>query len=470
MTSPSHFRVSRRVIGLAGALVFLAAAMNGSAENWPSWRGPNGDGSTPEQVFPTTWSATENIRWKMPLPDRGNSSPIVWDGKVFVTQAIDEDKRRTVMCFDRRNGKLLWQQGTVFPKEEVTHRTNPYCSASPVTDGERVIATFGSAGVFCYDMRGTELWRRDLGPQEHIWGNASSPVIFGDICILYHGPGDYGHLIALDKRTGQTVWKLQDQPVATAGRTDGFRGNEPGVVGSFATPMLVRADGRDQLVMMYPNRLAGFDPATGHRRWWCDGLNPLIYTSPIWDGETLVAMGGYHGDALAVRPVGTGDITATRLWHRSRVGSSVGSGVIHDGHVYYHNNGIGYCLELATGKEVWEERLKGDAANSGSWSSMTLSGDRIYLVNQSAETFILRASPRFELIAVNGLNGELTNGTQAMSNGELFIRTHEHLWCVGDTKGLSLNSNPITDIQPAGRPGARSYARQIRFEENRLRP
>ena len=425
-------------IAFAAALHFAIAPLH--AENWPTWRGPNGNSTSNEEAFPLEWSAEKNVRWKVDLPDRGNSSPVVWGNRVFITQAIEAEHRRTLMAFDRRNGELLWQKGTVFKEAEETHQANPYCSTSPVVDGERVIVSHASAGVFCYDLDGNEIWSRDLGPQKHTWGSGSSPLIHGDLCILYHGPGENGHLIGLDKRTGETVWSVRDLPIVTEGRTDGFRGKEPGITGSFSTPILVEAGDRTELVMSFSGELVAFDPATGNRLWWADGLNPLVYTSPLTDGETIVAMGGYYGNSMAVTPGGEGNVTDShRVWHKVRSKSDIGSGVIKDGHIFLqYGAGIAICMDLKTGDMIWEERLKGQGAAGSSWSSMTLVGDLIYVINQSAEMFILRASPDFEVVAVNGLDGELTNSTQAMSNGELFIRTHKHLWCISEHKQVAL--------------------------------
>ena len=167
-----HNNVSLRWLPFSAVILCAGAAY---AANWPGWRGADGLGVCPERNVPVKWSATENVRWKTPLPEAGNSTPIVWGDRVFVTQAVE--KRRTLMCFDRASGKVLWQQGPVYTQNEETHETNPYCSASPVTDGERVIAWFGSAGVYCYDFAGKEVWRRDFGKQEHDWGYGSSPLI-----------------------------------------------------------------------------------------------------------------------------------------------------------------------------------------------------------------------------------------------------------------------------------------------------
>jgi len=156
----------RMICFLLGAL-----ALPLFAANWPTWRGENGLGVTKETKLPLKWTATENVVWKVPLPERGNSTPVVWKDKIFVTQAVGD--RRTVMCFDRRSGKTLWQSGTSYGEQEETHETNPYCSSSPVTDGDRVIAWFGSAGVFAYDFDGKELWKVNVGKQTHTWGFAS---------------------------------------------------------------------------------------------------------------------------------------------------------------------------------------------------------------------------------------------------------------------------------------------------------
>src|SRR5436853_881088 len=158
----------------------------GNAGNWPGWRGPLGTGICEEKNLPVHWNATNNIKWRVPLPEPGNSTPIVWGEFIFVTQPIGQ--QRMVLCFNRAAGKLLWQSGVTSRQQEPTHSSNPYCSASPVTDGERVIASFASDGLYCYDFAGHEMWRRtDLGRQIHIWGNGSSPVIHGKLCFLNFG-------------------------------------------------------------------------------------------------------------------------------------------------------------------------------------------------------------------------------------------------------------------------------------------
>ena len=183
-------------------LVFLGTTAGTlCAAHWPSWRGPNQDNTTPETRFPERWSKTEHVRWRTELPEAGNSSPVVWGDTVFVTQAVQDGKQRTLMAFDRKTGKLRWQQGVTYDEADPRHKTNPHCAASPVTDGQRVVASFGSAGIVAYDFAGKTLWKADLGKQRHEWGQGSSPVIHGDRVIVYHGPGEFSALYSLDKKT-----------------------------------------------------------------------------------------------------------------------------------------------------------------------------------------------------------------------------------------------------------------------------
>ncbi len=415
---------------LALAAVTAGRPEKGTAADWPAWRGPQGIGVTIETNLPLHWSTNQNVRWRKPLPEPGNSTPIISRGRVFLTQTVGT--RRLLMCLDRADGKVLWEQGPANVMADPTHETNPQASSSPATDGERVVTWFGSAGLFCHDFTGKELWRRDLGNQRHIWGYGSSPLIHGDLCVLNFGPGERTFLIAVDKRTGKTVWQV-DEPGGDSGE-EKLGQPKPAWIGSWSTPVVIQAGDREELLLSWPNRVLAFDPATGRELWICAGLNPLAYTSPLFDPATqsVVAMGGYSGMALAVKAGGSGDVTAThRLWHHPRTKQRIGSGVILLGHIYILNDpGVAECFELATGRLVWEERLKGLAAKSDNWSSLVLSGDRLYAVNQGGDAFVFRASPKFEVIATNSL-GEPTIASMAVSDGEVFIRTHRALWCIG---------------------------------------
>jgi outer membrane protein assembly factor BamB len=405
------------------------------ASNWPAWRGPEGTGVAQEKNLPLHWGTNENVRWRTPLPESGNSTPIVWRNQVFVTQPVEAGKRRTLMCFDRATGKLVWQQGATVSQNESTHDTNPQGSSSPVTDGERVVAWFGSAGLYCYDLAGKELWHRELGPQKHIWGWGSSPMLHGDLCYLNFGPGEPSFLLAVDKKTGKDAWKVSE-PNADSGEKK--PGQEKAVwAGSWSTPVVIKAGGRDELILTWPKRVVAFEPKSGKELWSCAGINPLVYTSPLYEPskEILVAMGGFSGMALAVKAGGAGDVTETRrLWQHPKTKQRIGSGVIHDGHIYILNDpGVAECFELETGKLVWEERLRGPAARSDNWSSMVLADGKLYAVNQGGDGFVVRAAPKFEVLATNSLR-EATIGSMAVSDGDLFIRTHQALWCFSQAR------------------------------------
>jgi outer membrane protein assembly factor BamB len=392
------------------------------AEDWPAWRGAAGLGiaNEPEDSVPLRWGPVENVRWKAPLPDAGNSTPIVVEGKVFITQAARGGKERATLCFDRKDGKLLWKRAIEHAEAEPTHGDNPYCSASPAAAAKRLVVSHGSAGVHCYDLAGKDLWRRDLGKLHHIWGNASSPVLHEGLCFLNCGPGDRTFLIALDAGTGETRWQA-DIP-------GGLSGGEASTwTGSWATPIVVAAGDTVELVAGFPHRLLAFDPIAGRELWRCEGLGRLVYASPVAGDGIVVALSGYGGPGMAVRAGGSGDVTAARrLWRHEKAPQRIGTGVVTGGRLYIVNEpGVAECIDLEKGETVWRERL-GDP----SWSSVTLVGTRLYIPEQSGDVHVLRAAPRFERLARSSL-GERTMASIAVSDGDLFIRTYKHLWCIG---------------------------------------
>jgi outer membrane protein assembly factor BamB len=407
------------------ALATLHLASFAGAADWPMWRGLQGDGTTPESKLPLRWSADKNILWKTPLPEPGNSTPIVSGKRVFITQSIA--KERLVQCYDRDTGKLLWQQGVQNAPSELTHKTNPPCSSSPATDGTSVIAWFGSSGLHCYDFEGRKRWSLDLGTQHHIWGYGASPVIDGDRCYLNFGPGERQFLVCVDKNSGSILWQ-HDEPGGATGE-----GENKKWTGSWSDPIVRTVGDHRELLMTFANRLCAFDPESGKELWTCAGLNALVYTSPLFHDGVVIGMGGYNGMAAAVKAGGSGDVTEThRLWQATKTRQRIGSGVVHEGHVYILTDpGIAECRSLETGAVVWEERLAGPGPTGQNWSSVVLSADNLcYAVNQGGDSFVFRASPTFELLATNPL-GEKIIGSMAVSDGHIFIRGHKHLWCIG---------------------------------------
>jgi outer membrane protein assembly factor BamB len=409
---------------IASGVLFLAAAAL-SADDWPGWRGPHADGKAPDKSPPLTWSRTENVRWKTPLPGPCTSSPIIWKNRIFLTQAVEMGRRRLVLCLDRANGKILWQRETVFTDKESTWPAHPYCSATPVTDGERVIASLGSAGMVCYDFTGKELWRKDLGKLEHIWGNASSPILHGDLAILWCGPGERQFLLAVNKTTGETVWQ-HNEPGGKSGKDGDWRG-------SFSTPIVIRTGEHEELILCVPEKVKGFDPKTGKELWSCAGLGKLVYATPVCSSDgIIVAISGFYGPALAVRAGGEGDVTQThRLWHdTTRHPQRVSSPLLLGDNVYLLNEtGQAECLEVKTGKDLWARKR----VSNESWSSWVLAAGRLYVCDKAGDTFVLSATPEYKLLARNSL-GEEVRASIAIADDEIFIRSYEHLWCIGVSK------------------------------------
>ena len=425
----------------------IGLSLSASAANWPGWRGPEGSGLSAEKALPLHWSTNQNVHWRVPLPDRGNSTPVIYHDRVFLTQAITHQNRYTVMCLDGNTGGLVWQSGVTWPEKEPTSQENPPCTPSPVTDGRRVIAWFGSAGVYCYDYAGRELWHRDLGRQSHQWGYASSPVLYRNLCFLNFGPGDRSFVVALDKQTGRLVWKF-DVPIipTTVDRRD-LGGPDPSagpaaavplseIAGSWATPLIVPANGHRELVVALPLSLTALAPLTGQQLWHCDGPNIGAYSSPFF-GEGLVgyAGGGFRNNLMVVKPGGRGDVTTTnRRWLQNLANSQshLGAGVIFRNRIYLVNTaGIAECFESSSGKSLWTERLTGTGGSGACWSSPVLMGERLYVSNRNADVFVLKAAPTFELLAINSIGGEPMSASLAAAQGRIFIRTDRHLWCIG---------------------------------------
>ena len=412
----------------AALFLLLLVSVSTQAADWPAWRGPTGQGFCEEKNIPVTWSETENVKWKVPLAHQGNSTPVIWGDKIFLTQANKGGSERSLLCLARNDGRLLWQKDIAYTEKERNWNESWYCNASPVLDGERAIVSYGSAGMYCYDFDGKELWKRtDLGAWEHAFGNGVSPVLYGDLAILCCGPNESqgrNFLLAVDKKTGKTVWE-QDQ---------GY--------GTWATPLITKVKDQDQLILGYSKDvkgqplnktgfLYGFDPKTGQEIWKCQGLNSYCYASPIVGDGVAVGMSGYGGSALGVKLGGVGDITADRLWLHPKNTQRVGSGMVVNGHVYIvDENSLPHCYDLKSGEDQWKvEKRPGSGAST--WGSMVHADGRLYVLMRNGETLVFAADPKYQLLAVNKLsNGESTNSTPAISNGQIYLRTFKHLWCI----------------------------------------
>jgi outer membrane protein assembly factor BamB len=412
-----------RIASLCVLLVAITVA-GARADNWPAWRGPTGQGHTTEKNLPTKWSATENVKWKIDLPDTGNSTPIIWGDKVFLTQATEKGKKRSLYCLNRKDGSKVWEKTVEFDGKEQIHGTNTYCAASPVTDGERIVVFHGSAGMYCYDFTGKELWNKKFGPCDHIWGSAASPVIYKDLVIHNFGPHAKSFLVALNKTNGEEVWKH-----------DEYKGAD--YFGSWSTPIVAKTGDRTELLVSWPAVVKGYEPETGKFLWSSKGLEKeggadrLTYTSALASEKYVFAAAGYGGAAIGVKTGGSGDVTEThRLWRAAKNPQRIGSGVILGDFAYVVNEPGVVCIDLKTGKQVWDKNIAG-----GSWSSIVHSGGTLYLTSQRGETMVFAANPKeYEEIALNKLDGVVTRASIVPSDGEFFIRTYKHLWCISGKK------------------------------------
>jgi outer membrane protein assembly factor BamB len=398
-----------------------------TAGDWPAFRGPDGNGIAREDKAPLHWGPARNVQWKASLPGPGNSSPIVSRGRVFVTCAENQGQKRNLFCFNCQTGEKLWVRTVAFPTIEPTHRSNPYCASTPVADGLRVVVWHGSAGVFCYNFDGTQLWETNLGTIRHEWGYASSPILHREKVILNFGPGSRTFLAALELETGNLLWR-HDEP-------GGVDATDKRMVGSWSTPLVIRVEGREQILCSMPTRVIACDPETGSLLWFCEGLGSekvdMVDASPVVSGKIGVAFTGWiNGPTMAFKLGGAGDVTGSnRLWLQKQP-QRIGSGVVVDKRLYIVNAGPGtaQCIDCESGKVLWTQELEGGE----SWGSVILAAGRLYVTSRRGITTVFRPSPdKFELLAANDL-GERSNATPAIADGRIFLRTDQHLYCIAE--------------------------------------
>ncbi|MCA9025145.1 MAG: PQQ-binding-like beta-propeller repeat protein [Planctomycetaceae bacterium] len=412
-------------------LALMTSAGLTIAGDWPAFRGPNGDGTADESGLPVEWGPETNIKWTVPLPAPANSSPIVSNGRVSVTCAEERGQKRHLLCFDRTNGEMLWVKTVPFGKVAETHETNPYCGSTPAADGERVVVWHGSAGIHCYDFYGELVWSQQMGEFNHVWGYGSSPIILHDKVIQLCGPGARTKLVAFNLADGEILWETQEP-----GSTDSEGGR---YTSTWSTPVVVNVNGLTQLLVAMPTRVGGYSPETGELLWYVEGLSndrsDVSYTSPLARDDLGVMLGGFGGPAMGFRLGGSGDMTEqNQLWRQAPTSpynpQRIGSGIIIGEHVYHANaDGPGsiVCFDLKTGEVCWEHKRTKDGPH---WGSMVYADGRLYVTGQQGVTTVFAPNPdEFELLAENDL-GERSHSTPAMSNGEIFLRTYERLYCI----------------------------------------
>jgi outer membrane protein assembly factor BamB len=432
--------------------------------NWPHWRGPDGNRVSSAPNLPTTWSLSQNVVWKAPLPSWSGGTPVIWGNRIFVTSpsatepgkapaAAEEPGRRRrggfgggrgggfgrdpggpkllLVCLSKKDGKELWTR-ELDEGNQLFNKQNS-SSPSPVTDGKHVWVVTGTGAVNAFDMQGNRVWQRNLqreyGRFGLNWGYASSPLLYDGKLIIQvlHGSATTqpSYVVAFDALTGKPIWRQERRTDAPAEALD-----------AYTTPALLRSGGTTQIIISGGDYVTGHDPKTGKEIWRAGGLNPQkrpnqrVIASPfVADG--IIYAPSRKSPVLALRPGGTGDVTATHtLWTWEGTGGPDVPTPVCDGRYFYmvEDSGRVTCLDAKTGKTIWGPERTAQGIVS---ASPLLAGGKLYVTNESGVTTILAAGPEFKVLATNELDGSYTLSSLAVSGSQLFLRTGTHLYCIG---------------------------------------
>ena len=406
------------------------AAVPVSAENWPNWRGPTRDGVSSETGLPVEWDTERNIAWKLEMPAWSGSTPVIWEERIFLNVAVDDDNLE-LWALDRADGAVLWQRHLSDGNRR--QRKQNMSSPSPVTDGERVWVMTGTGILTAFDVDGDPLWRRDIqasyGRFGLNWGYASSPLLHEDALYVQvlHGmrTDDPSYLLRIDAASGETMWRVERPTQARRESPD-----------SYSTPALLRYGGVTEVVVTGGDAVTGHDPETGAELWRADGLNPQregnyrIVASPVVHDGVIYAPTRIR-PMLALRPGGRGDVLQTHVLWRTDDGPDVPTPVSDGEYVYVVNDrGIVFVMDAKTGAPVYGPRR----LRRGTYSaSPVLADGKIYVTNEDGVTSVFRAGPEFELMAENDFD-DYCLSSPAVSDGQIFIRTTGHLYAIGERR------------------------------------
>ena len=418
-------------------LVFcLTSVVVDADQYWPQWRGPAGTGVAPEGDPPVAWSEDKNIRWKVELPGGGHATPIVWSDQVFVSVAVRTDNQGAsgesrrgvqptqelkyeVMALDRKTGKVVWQKTA---RQEMPHEgrkaEGSWASPSAVTDGKYLYVSFGSRGLYCYDLDGNLKWEKDLGDLQIYrgFGEGTSPVLYGNTLVVNwdHEAGSF--IVALDKTTGKEVWR-KDRDEGT----------------TWTTPLAVDHNGKPQVIIPGTYKTRSYDLATGNLVWECAGLTRNVVPSPVYADGVVYIMSGFRGNlAQAIRlDKAKGDITDSDaiVWSYEQDTPYVPSPLLYEDHLYFFksNNGILSCLNAKTGEVIYgPTRLEGV---QGFYASPVGAKGRVYLASQNGTTLVIKHGPEFEVLATNVLD-ESFNASPVIVDNEIYLRGARSLYCI----------------------------------------
>jgi outer membrane protein assembly factor BamB len=404
--------------GWIGLLV-AASCFPLHAENWPCWRGPRGDGTSSEKNIPIHWSGTSNVVWKTELPGNGHASPIIWEDKIFTVSALLENNERVLLCLNRRDGKILWQQSVVTSELEHKHRLNSYASSTPATDGKLVYVAFldhDKMLAAAYDFSGKQHWLVRPGPFASTHGFCSSPILFKDKVILNGDHDGESYIIALNCTDGRTLWKTPRQNHTR----------------SYCVPLIRELGGRTQMILSGDKCVTSYDPNNGKLHWIIDGPTEQFVASVVYNkkADLLFVSGGFpEHHILAVKPDGRGNVTQTHIKWRTNKGVAYVPSPISEGDYFLvvSDSGVAHCFEAASGKILWQERLGEHHA------SLVSAKGLVYFLNDDGVTHVVRPGAEFQLAAKNEL-GEKCFASPAISAGQIFLRGDKHLFCIEASK------------------------------------
>lgn len=404
--------------------VFMIVPEGEAMKFWSRWRGPSGQGIVEGKGYPDTWSGTDNVIWKVEVPGRGHSSPIVWGDRIFLTTASQDGSNRSILCYRRSDGELLWQTPISKGTAERLHMKNSYASATVSTDGKRVYAYFGNGGLLAVDFDGKVLWQVSFGEIDLYHGPGGTPLLYKDRLILLQeqmsfsrsDPGKSGFLVAIDKETGRELWRVNRSP-------------RPG----WGTPIAVQVGDRVEVIVSSSRRIDAIDPQTGDILWFCSGNMAEVIPTPVVGHGLIYCCSGRRGPTIAVRPGGTGDVTSTHVaWQIPKESPFVPSPLLLGDNLYTVNDMLSEvsCFDAKTGELIGQLSLGRPTRESFSASPIAVGG-KVFVTNDEGETFVLNPAPDFRLLHINRF-GERTLASPALVDGRWYYRTEDHLICIGE--------------------------------------
>jgi outer membrane protein assembly factor BamB len=410
-------------------LLLLGFAGLTHASNWPQFRGPNGDGHAPTSRVPFTWTETNNVKWKTSIHGRGWSSPVVWGDQIWLTTASEDAKQLFAVCVDASTGKVLRDQKLYdVERPQFVHQFNSPASPTPVIEEGRVYVTFGSPGTACLDTSsGKLLWERRDIECNHYRGAGSSPIIYQNLLIMNYDGSDQQFMLALDKQTGRTVWRVnrsidfKDLDASGKPRAEGdFRK-------AFSTPHVAQFDGASLLISQGANAIYGYDPLTGKELWRVEERqNHSAGDRPVaGHGLIFVATGWSQGQVLAIKPGGSGDATGSHIaWRVTKSAPKKPSLLLVDDLLYAINDGgVATCLEAKTGNVIWSERIGGNFS-----ASSLFANGRIYVFNEEGKATVFASGREFKKLAESSLDRSGYMASPAVTDNALILRTRTYLY------------------------------------------